>query len=349
MWSSVIGHRRQIERLKAALFSKRLPNAYIFAGPRGVGKRLVADELAFSAVCTSPLAAGEGACRRCPSCCRAASGSHPDLAVVMAEVEQERLHGSAVVRKQRQRAEEGDPGKKKKPPSEEIKTLQILDLQKRMYLHREEAPLKIAIIDEAERMNEYSQNRLLKILEEPPEATHFILVTNMPHRILPTIRSRSARMDFGPLSDDEISLFLSRDGRMTREEGVRIARLAGGSLGTALAIDPDFVSETLGRFLALAGKSSGADIISTAESWSHAEPHRMRLIFDLLASFYLDCLRVAATGELSRTIHPEVARFRTDGHRAEKALAEIDFARRTLDTTANKQLMFEDLLFSLAS
>lgn len=348
MWSSIIGHRRQIDQLKKALASERLPNAYIFAGPRGVGKRRVADALAAAAVCASPKAKDDGACGVCPACHRAAAGSHPDLAVVMAEVEQKRLM-EADGKKPLPAANSEDEGGKKKKPSEEIKTEQILDLQKRMYLHCEEAAAKIAIIDEAERMNDHSQNRLLKILEEPPEATHFLLVTNMPHLILPTIRSRSARMDFGPLSDGEIAGFLERDGRMTRAEADRISKLASGSLGTALAIDPDFVAETLGCFFALAGKGSSADIISTAESWSHVEPHRMRLVFDLLASYYRDCLRLAATGDDSRVAHPEaIAAAATMGQaRAERALSEIDSARRTLDTTANKQLMFENLLFSL--
>ncbi len=224
-------------------------------------------------------------------------------------------------------------------------------LQSALQFHPLEAKAKLAIIDDADRMNASTANSLLKILEEPPPLTHFALVSTMPNSLLPTIRSRSARLDFGPLSDGEIAAKIASERGVAREEALRIARLSGGSLGTALAIDPEFLSDTIGRFLTLCRKASTADVLATAEGWSHRAPGEIRLTFDLLASFYRDCLRIAAAGGEVSAAHPEAFEMapRIGAARASRALSDIDSARRSFDTTANKQLMFENLLFSLTS
>ena len=336
MWTSIIGHGRQIDQLCKAISSGRLPNAYLFAGPRGVGKRRAADELAASLVCSSPDAASSGACGTCLACRKAASRTHPDLFLVLPEAQ--------------------DPGwkppeGKEKKPSEVIKVEQVRALQSALQFHPLEAKAKLAIIDDADRMNASTANSLLKILEEPPPLTHFALVSTMPNSLLPTIRSRSARLDFGPLSDGEIAAKIASEKGVAREEALRIARLSGGSLGTALAIDPEFLSDTIGRFLTLCRKASTADVLATAEGWSHRSPGEIRLTFDLLASFYRDCLRIAAAGGEVSAAHPEAFEMapRIGAARASRALSDIDSARRSFDTTANKQLMFENLLFSLTS
>ena len=334
MWSSVIGHRRQIDQLTKALAAGRLPNAYLFAGPRGVGKRRVADALAAAIACLAPK--DGAACGACLGCHKAGHRTHPDLFVVMPEA-----YDPAWV-------PPDSDGKKK--PSEMVRIEQIRELQEHLQFHPLEAAAKLAIIDEADKMTPSTANSLLKILEEPPAATHFVLVSTAPQAILPTIRSRSARLDFGPLPNGDVAGELVRGGRMTRAEAERIAELAGGSLGTALSLDPQRVAETIGRLAAIARGASSADIIAVAEEWAHGDLRELRLTLDLVASFYRDVLRLLATGEERGLIHPEAretARGMTAG-KAERALAAIADGRRTLETTANKQLMFEHLLFSVA-
>ena len=68
MWSNIIGHSRQIKQLKAALSAERVPGAYLFAGPAGVGKRLVADAFAQAAFCESAPSNGWEACGSCAAC-----------------------------------------------------------------------------------------------------------------------------------------------------------------------------------------------------------------------------------------------------------------------------------------
>jgi DNA polymerase III subunit delta' len=324
MWTSIIGHDRQIENLKRALAAGHLPNAYLFCGPHGIGKRRTADAFAAALLCPAAAANAQEPCGTCAACVKCVSGNHPDLFVV-------------------------EPALSERGAVQSIKIDTLRELSGRLQFHPLEATAKLAIIDGADRMMEAAANSLLKILEEPPAATHFILITPYPERLLPTIRSRCQRIAFSPLADTEIAAALTAQGSLSKEEAIRIARLAGGSLGTALRLDSDFVEAVMGRFLPLAGKGASADIIDTAQAWKEFDAEHTPLVFDLLASWYRDLLLAGTVGEGAPFIHPEAARHAGRGTPARliACLAKIDAARAAADTAANKQLMFEELLFTL--
>ncbi len=326
MFSNIISHTRQIDQLKKALASGRLPNAYIFSGPSGIGKRLVADALAQAALCERAEKDIQDACGTCTACRKFTSRNHPDFFIV-------------------------EPELSERGAVQNIKIDTIRDLQSNLKFLPLEASLKIAVIDGADRLMEAAANSLLKILEEPPPSTHFILITPYPHRLLPTIRSRCQHMSFSPLPEDVLAEEISRRQSIAPGEARRIAKLSGGSLGAALALEPDFIEEILSRFLTLTSKASSADIIETAQAWKEADINKTKLIFDLLASWYRDVLRYQATGKEADLIHPEAAsQEKTQGaSRLVQNLASISTARLAADTSANKQLMFEQLLFSLTS
>jgi DNA polymerase-3 subunit delta' len=318
MWSTIIGHSRQAEQIKRALALNRLPHAYLFSGPKGVGKRRVADAVAATIACQKPRTPDLEPCGSCPGCRKAASHNHPDLMVVESQ---------------------GD----------NIKINQIRQLQADLKFHTMEAAAKLAIIDEAHRMTESAANSLLKILEEPSADTHFILVSSLPHRLPATIRSRCQHISFSPLPEEEISKFISTRNDMPPTKATRIARLAGGSLGTALMLDPEFIDEVTGRFMVLARGASSSDVIEAAQDWARQEPERMILIFDLMASWYRDVLFYQTTGNAGRLAHPQAADAAShiESSRVMHNLSEIAKARAAADGNANKQLMFEHLLFTL--
>lgn len=338
MWNKIIGHSHQIEQLKKALRSGHLPNAYLFTGPRGVGKRTVADMVASAMVCQSAGSVGPVLCGTCVPCLKVKAGTHPDVFVIEPESQQKIPEGQGA-----------DSEKGKKQKSENLKIEQMRELQTLLQYHPLEAKAKVAIIDECDRMTDATANSLLKILEEPPKVTHFILISAMPHMLLPTIRSRCRAMAFGPLADEDIARAVGGSGQVPAAEARRIARLSGGSLGTALAIDPDFVSETMNRFATLLKGGDNADVLEVAEGWSRGEPEELRLIFDILASFYRDILCIQALGESVEVVNDNAVEMakKIGPRKAERAVSEIQAARRTLETTANKQLMFENLLFNL--
>jgi DNA polymerase-3 subunit delta' len=99
---------------------------------------------------------------------------------------------------------------------------------------------RVAIIDTADDMNDAAANALLKALEEPPSRAMLMLLANAPGRLLPTIRSRCQRINLKPLSDGELETELAeRLPDMGNNERIMLARLAGGSLGAALALASD--------------------------------------------------------------------------------------------------------------
>ncbi len=325
MWPSIIGHSRQIAELKRAVEFARVPNAYIFSGPRGIGKRRVADAFTAALFCAEARSRGMAPCGECASCRKLAGGNHPDRFTI-------------------------EPEESERGAVQSIKIDPLRELQASLQFKPLEAPAKVAVIDGADRMMDAAANSLLKILEEPPERTHFILITPFPQRLLPTIRSRCRHIAFSPIPDAELAAEIARQREIPEREAVRIARLAGGSMGTAMALDPELVEGVLGRFIALTKKASSADIFETAQAWKDLDPGKILLVFDLLASFYRDLLRVQAVGGESELIHPEAAAMALScpAEHALRCLSEIDATRLAAETSANKQLMFEQLLFTLS-
>lgn len=190
----ILGQGRAVETLLAGLRSGRFAHAWIFAGPRGVGKFTTAVELA--RIVLDPVAGpDDGGDLDAETSRLIDAGIHPDLHVVRKELA--RFSVDPTIRNRK------------------LTTIPIDVLRERMLggLVGEkfvEAPAyrtsmrghgKVFIIDEAELLAGTAQNALLKTLEEPPPGTYIILVTSRPHRLLPTIHSRCRHVAFAPLDD----------------------------------------------------------------------------------------------------------------------------------------------------
>ncbi len=317
MWSEIIGHHRQVEQIRRAIGGGRIPNAYLFSGPRGIGKKLTADALAQSIACTGDSDEG---CGVCAGCQKVMMGNHPDITTV-------------------------------EPDGKEIKVEQTRRLQSQLKYHPLEAPSKLTIIDEADRMNVSAANSMLKIIEEPPADTHFVLISPYPHRLPATIRSRCQTISFSPIPDDQISELLTRRTGLSDANAIKIAKISGGSIGTALALDPDFIDEVIGRFSAMVTHGNSSDIIEASQAWARQTEEQQVLIFDLLAGWYRDILRYKTFADPTSLTHPDAADSASDISQFDvmRYLAEIATARDAADRNANKQLMFENLLFTLTS
>jgi DNA polymerase III subunit delta' len=155
--------------LADALAQERLHHALLLGGPRGYGKRALADAFAAAALCTDRSAEGR-ACARCRACLLVAAGTHPDLARVTFALR--------------------DDGRARS----EITVDQLRALGERLALASQFGGLKIAIVDPADAMNPSAANALLKTLEEPAPGTVIVLVADDPSRLPPTIRSRCQRI-----------------------------------------------------------------------------------------------------------------------------------------------------------
>ncbi|HEU0257833.1 MAG TPA: DNA polymerase III subunit delta' [Burkholderiales bacterium] len=166
---------------------ERLPHALLIHGPRGVGKRVLAERISQLLLC-------EGEKRPCDTCdaCRwFRGGNHPDFR----RVEPEFLWAE-----------------KPEKPSLVIKVEQVRELADFLYIGSHRGRLRVALVHPAEEMNENAANALLKGLEEPPAGAIFILVSHRPAQLLPTIRSRCVAVP-APLPPHNIALdWLAREG-----------------------------------------------------------------------------------------------------------------------------------------
>lgn len=194
----LVGNLAVQARLAQAADEDRLHHAYLFEGPEGVGKATFALWLARYVNCT----AATRPCGECASCRLMLSGAHPDLVVVGP-----------------------DPEKVTKILSVD----QIHQLISAVQLQRHSARRRFVLLDPADALNEDAANALLKTLEEPPRGTQFVLVTARVASLLPTIRSRTQRVRFGPVPEADLLQWAAN-----RQISPEIVRMAGGSLGGAL-------------------------------------------------------------------------------------------------------------------
>ena len=169
-------HSSLWDRLQAR--RTQLPHSLLLSGPRGLGKFDLARAFAASLLCENPLQNGN-ACGRCPACNWLSQGNHPDFRLLQPDAlaESEGEEG----------AEVKESGKK---ASQQITIDQVRGLDDFLHVGTHRHGLRVVIVCPAEAMNRSTANALLKTLEEPAAGTLFLLISNEPERLLPTIRSR---------------------------------------------------------------------------------------------------------------------------------------------------------------
>ena len=204
-WDAISGHAGQKASLRTMLREGRLPHALLFAGPDGIGKRMLGHVLAASILCDSQ----DGPCGHCESCRAMQLGSHPDYLEVVPE-----QNGKSAA---------------------QIRIEAIRSMQTQVSRYPVLAKQRVVLIDEADRMNEAAQNSLLKTLEEPEGPVTFILVTSARSALLDTILSRCMPMAFGMLTPQEMKPVLLGRG-VPEQEAVELAALSDGSPGRALML-----------------------------------------------------------------------------------------------------------------
>ena len=202
-FESLLGNQRLKENLRMSVGRGRVSHFYLISGPAGAGKRTLAKLLSAAVLCQGQ----EKPCGHCPACRKVLNNTHPDVITV------------------------DDP--EKKTVSVEL----IRDARADMYIRPNEADKKIYWIPRAQDMGVPAQNALLKILEEPPAYGVFILLTDNPEKLLPTVRSRCTELSLHALPPEILSQQLRQRYPDAEEQTLRAAiSRSGGYLGQALQI-----------------------------------------------------------------------------------------------------------------
>ncbi|MCQ2110873.1 MAG: DNA polymerase III subunit delta [Bacteroidaceae bacterium] len=245
LFKEIVGQNSISSRLLADAGSGRVPHALLLCGQKGTGKLQLA--LAFANYLLCDTKNGSDACMACPSCAKLKKHIHPDLHFVFPVINkggggQRASVSDDYISEWRQFLDE-------KPYGSYEEWLDMMDPSKqaqifategdrivsKLNLKSSQGGYKIMIIWMPEKMNATCANSLLKIMEEPPQGTLFLLVSDAPDQIIDTILSRCQRIDVPPVPEEEIAAALEGPEYMlSPEEADQIAHLSHGSWARAL-------------------------------------------------------------------------------------------------------------------
>jgi len=222
-------------------------HAYLISGMAGVGKRTLAQAMGQYLLCTGE---GDKPCGVCAGCVQAQEGTHPDITVVS--------------------------------PEKSIQVETIREVIRKAGEHTYAGGRRIIRIEQAEKMTPAAQNCLLKTLEEPVEGTVFLLITDAPELLLPTIISRCRALKLHPWPDSVVLDVLLSHGvsELRAQEALHVS---GGSIGRALKVAADEGywqrrDEVLRDFFGLEGRS---EILRVSGQWKDKRDQSDELLSDV--------------------------------------------------------------------
>ncbi len=202
-FTGFIGNKKLKTVFETAHNNNRLPHAFILGGEDGLGKRSFAKLIARAAVCMSE---NNKPCGTCPACIRSLAGSHPDINTE---------EGSGV--------------------SGAISVSAIKSIIENAYRAPREANYKVNLLFVKDKLSEPVQNKLLKVLEEPPGNTIFIIVIKSPDSLLPTIKSRAPTFMLSPVNEQEGIKFLCENYEVDEEKARELTDKFSGNLGLCIS------------------------------------------------------------------------------------------------------------------
>lgn len=247
LFSEIIGQQETKKRFIRSVNEQRIPHAQLLRGPEGVGKLALAIAYA-QYICCENRGASDS-CGVCPSCLKYRKLAHPDLHFVFPIIKpagktstvcddfiipfRDRIIRSPYFSVNEWYVEIGEDAKQGLIYSNESH-----EIIRKLSLKTYESEYKVMIIWLPEKMNIDCANKLLKILEEPPSKTVFLMVSNAPDEILTTILSRTQQIVIPKLSVDQISAALLKrtDRELSEYDANNVARIANGSYLAALSI-----------------------------------------------------------------------------------------------------------------
>ena len=315
----------QTGRVLAALInSRKIPQALLLAGIEGIGKNALAKQLAQAINCEKrprvqkdPEVLAHWCCGNCPSCRKIESHNHPDIFSIAPQRDQIRI--------------------------DTIRTL-ITQLGFTPYI----ASYRFVLIRCAEKMTAAASNALLKILEEPPAQTHFILTTTNASHLLPTILSRCQVIRFQPWPDDVIVSHLKDQYHLDQSSAEMTVKLAAGSPIKAI----EFAQKNWVKLQQWAIDAlNQADRLSRRQQLCLAErlAQKKSDLETLLLWFKAVILEMAKKQSLEIEQQQSDRHVRKSLQRLIRRYEAIEKTLFFLSTNANKRMLLESMLLNIVS
>lgn len=377
MFKNIIGQQKVKERFIRSVKEGRISHAQLLHGPEGVGKLRLAIAYAQYLSCTNRT--DTDACGVCPSCLKYARLEHPDLHFVFPIIKPANKN-SVICDDFLQDFKKLNIEKSYFSLSEwysrisdgtkqgVIYSNESSEIIRKLNLKTYESQYKVMIIWMPELMHEACANKLLKILEEPPPFTLFLLVSNNPNGMLGTILSRTQQIKIDRLSEEEIKAAIGE--KFTNLDEIKIndiARISNGSFLRAIALADDSENEknNLNQFIALmrkawlVGNKRNYESLQELKKWSdqmatHTAGRegqkqflkysqvliRENFIFNLKQK----TLNYMSTSEEEFSIH--FSPFINENN-VEKLTAEFALAERHIEQNVNAKMVFFDLALKI--
>ena len=343
-WQGIEGHDEIVERFRRSLRRGRLASTFLFVGPAGIGKRAFAEKLAQALLCAEVPAEALAPCGQCAACLQVAARTHPDFYIVEKPADKSAIPLALFVGDDDHRMREG----------------LCHDIGLKPFM----GGRKVAIIDDADHLNEEGANCLLKTLEEPPPCSILILIGTSADKQLPTIRSRCQTIRFSPLRAQTVAKILQAQGLVTdAAQAQRLAEFAEGSLDRAQELADEDLWKFRQQLLAALAKPQLASVtlaqelcafVDAAGKEAGARRARSRQVVGFAVEFYRQLLRTQAglspIGDpaLARAVEQATSAVSSD---TETTAACIDRSLETLahiDRNANQTTLLECWLDDLA-
>lgn len=314
------GQDRAKRLLQNSLRTDKLSHAYIFAGPRGSGRRDMARAFAAALFCSRR---GDEACGQCLECRKLAHGNHPDLFWI-------------------------------EPDGASIKIDQIRELQQQFAYRSSASGTKIYVLNEAERLTTQAANSLLKFLEEPQTPAIGILLTDNGQALLPTIQSRAQWVPFFPLPPEQMKQTLLSEG-LAPELVHAAVQLAAGLEAARAFIQINWFAETRNVMIQLMKDLANKQpfVVSVQQKVMKSEVvEHLDTLFDMIMLWYKDLIHVSY-GRKSSIVYIDQAdwlgklAFTRDVSGWIGCMEHAVEARKRLRSNANAQLVLEQFLIAV--
>ncbi len=337
----IVGQERAVAVLRRAVEDEsRLSHAYLFVGPERVGRATAARRFAQALNCTSD---GEGPCGACRSCRLIGEDKHPD-------VEWIGVGGVCEEPDHRDHAADG---------SRDIRICQVRRLERVVSRTAFDARYRVVVVDPADALTAEAQNAFLKTLEEPSPNVVLVLITAHEEALRETVRSRCRRIAFSGVPREAIEQALQERWGAEPDAASRLARLAQGRLGWAVAaladerllVDRERTIDDLESLLA-GGFSERFAYAASLGARFPRDPQTVRATLECWRDWWRDVLltaagqeELAAAAERLDTLRSHAAQYGVGG--AVRALTAVSSGRRHLEEHASPTLALEVMLLEL--
>ncbi|MFT5523628.1 MAG: DNA polymerase-3 subunit delta' [Pirellulaceae bacterium] len=344
-WDDILGHQQAIDRFRTSIQGGRLASTFLFVGKPGIGKATFARKLAQALLCETNDELLLDPCGYCPACQQASAGSHPDLILISKPDEKTYIPIELFIGDREHRMREG----------------MCHDISLKPY----RGGRKVAIIDDADFLNQEGANCLLKTLEEPPPHSMIILIGSSEQRQLPTIRSRSQIVRFHPLDDAIVAQLLEKHQLLGDEFSgsyLDVAAAGEGSLQQAIELAGDEMAEFRTQLLSELSDPRRHNVelaknviafVDAAGKDSQPRRARLRSVVGLATDFYRQLMRrmsgLAVTGDAltNKSVERAANGWQGDAERAgdcvERCMQTIGMIQANANVSLVIECWFDDL------